>query len=234
MQDLTTENAASERPFKQRQLYGRRVGRGMTDFLQGLLEARLPELKLDITAPQPLSALFGPDISDVWLEIGFGGGEHLAWQAETHPEIGIIGCEPFLTGVAKLLYSAEEAGLRNLRLYDDDARHILQWLPEASVARAFILFPDPWPKKRHRKRRFLNEAGLGLLARIMRPGAELRFATDIADYARMVSAAVKAQGDFSPEPGLLAERPADWPLTRYAEKAIAAGRECRFFIYTRR
>jgi tRNA (guanine-N7-)-methyltransferase len=97
----------------------------------------------------------------------------------------------------------------------------------------FLLFPDPWPKTRHRKRRFLTEEGLAMLARVMRTGAELRFATDIADYAATAAKAVKAQGDFFPEPGLLADRPPDWPLTRYAQKAIAAGRACQFFIFRR-
>jgi tRNA (guanine-N7-)-methyltransferase len=180
-----------------------------------------------------LRALFPRAVDDVWLEIGFGGGEHLLWQAETHPRIGFIGCEPFLNGVGKFLRSAGEAGLANVRLYDDDARHILDWLRDAELGRVFMLFPDPWPKQRHRKRRFLSETGLALLARVMRPGAELRFATDIADYAEMVARAVRAGGCFAPKPGLLAERPGDWPLTRYAEKAIAAGRECRFFIYER-
>ena len=123
--------------------------------------------------------------------------------------------------------------MRTLRLYDDDARHVLEWLPDASLGRVFILFPDPWPKRRHRKRRFLTADGLTALSRVMRSGAELRFATDIADYAAMVASAVSNRIDFRAAPGLLSERPPDWPLTRYAEKAMAAGRECRFFIYER-
>lgn len=220
---------------RRRQLYGRRLGRGLTDELSRLLATKLPALRLDLSeaAPKPLSRLFAAPVDDFWLEIGFGGGEHMLWQAENHCQIGFIGCEPFLTGVAKLVRGVDEAGLLNVRPYDDDARDVLAWLPEASIGRVFVLFPDPWPKKRHRKRRFLNKDGLAMLARVMRQGAQLRFATDIADYAEMVRSAIDQRGDFKPSPGILPERPADWPLTRYAEKAIAAGRECRFFAFER-
>lgn len=167
------------------------------------------------------------------MEIGFGAGEHLLWQAEKHPDIGFIGCEPFLNGVAKAVSGIEEVGLTNVRLYDNDARHLLNWLPPGELGRVFILFPDPWPKKRHRKRRFLTDEGLSLLARALRPGAQLRFATDIADYAKMVLDGIRRSAEFRFAPGLLPERPADWPMTRYAEKAVEAGRECRFFIFER-
>ena len=224
-----------DRPRRHRQLYGRRVGRALTDDLERLIATRLSPLRLDLTRPppEPLSGIFTAPVGDVWLEIGFGGGEHLFWQAENHRSIGFIGCEPFISGVAKLVRCVDEAGLGTVRLHDDDARHVLDWLPDASIGRAFVLFPDPWPKKRHRKRRFLNEAGLSGLARVLRPGGELRFATDIADYAAMVTASIERRTDFDACPGLLDERPPDWPLTRYAEKAIAAGRECQFFRFRR-
>jgi len=227
--------AQSERPRRRRQLYGRRVGRALTDDLERLIATRLPPLRLYLTqsAPEPLSRIFAAPVEDIWLEIGFGGGEHLFWQAEHHRSIGCIGCEPFLSGVAKLVRGIDEAGLGSVRLHDDDARYVLDWLPEASIGRVFVLFPDPWPKKRHRKRRFLNDDGLTSLARVLRIGGELRFATDIADYASMVTASIAARGDFAARPGLLDERPADWPLTRYAEKAIAAGRTCQFFRFER-
>jgi tRNA (guanine-N7-)-methyltransferase len=224
-----------ERPRRQRQLYGRRVGRALTSDLERLIATHLPPLRLDLGAPppSPLSSLFGAPVQDIWLEIGFGGGEHLLWQAEQNRSIGMIGCEPFISGVAKLVRGVDEAGLRSVRLYDDDARHVLDWLPEASIGRVFVLFPDPWPKKRHRKRRLLSEAGLSAVARVLRPGGELRFATDIADYAAMVVASVDKRADFEANPGLLPERPADWPLTRYAEKAVEAGRQCAFFRFRR-
>lgn len=222
-------------PGPLRKVYGRRVGRTLGKGNERVLRERLPQLRLDIASPAPkeLSALFAMPVEDVWLEIGFGGGEHLALQAQRHPEIGFIGCEPFITGVAKLLHAAEEAGLANIRLYDDDARHILGWLNPASIGRIFVLFPDPWPKKRHRKRRFLQDESLFAMSHILRPGGILRFATDIADYADMVAELMAARTDFAPRPGLHEERPADWPRTRYEEKALLAGRNCQFFSYER-
>ena len=225
----------TDKPERQRSLYGRRVGRGMTAYQGALLKTTLPELKLDLQqpAPQPLGQLFRAGVADIWLEIGFGGGEHLAWQAENHPGIGIIGCEPFMKGIASLLSRIQDSGLSNVRVHDDDARFVLDWLPNASIGRTFVLFPDPWPKKRHRKRRLLSAEVLGTLARIMRPGAEFRFATDIPDYEDMVGDALALRRDFAAKPGLLAARPADWPATRYEEKAIAAGRSCRFYCFER-
>lgn len=220
---------------ERRHLHGRRVGRPLKSSQAELLATRLPALRIDPTQPPPAqaAALFPAPVDDVWLEIGFGAGEHLLWQASEHPEIGFIGCEPFVNGVVKVVRGVDEAGLGNARLYDDDARDLLDWLPEASIARAFVLFPDPWPKKRHRKRRILTDEGLALLAHVMRRGAELRFATDIADYAEMVVEGIEASAEFSAEPGLLPERPADWPMTRYADKAVAAGRACQFFVFRR-
>lgn len=218
-----------------RHLYGRRKGRPLSPAQTKLLAEALHTVRLGLNTPPPrtLGALFPHAPADVWLEIGFGGGEHLLFQAEHHREIGIIGCEPFISGVAKALQGMEASNLGNVRIYDDDAAHVLQWLPEGAISRAFILFPDPWPKKRHRKRRFLTSDGLGLIARVLQPGAELRFATDIPDYAEMVLAAVDRSGHLACRPGRLESRPDDWPLTRYAEKAKLAGRACQFFIFTR-
>jgi tRNA (guanine-N7-)-methyltransferase len=225
----------STETVKRRHFYGRRIGRGMTAFQHGLLDKVLPGLTLDIASPppEPLTALFGPDVRDVWLEIGFGGGEHLAWQAERHVDVGFIGCEPFVKGVANLVRSVRRGGLAPLRIHNDDARFALDWLPDASIGRIFVLFPDPWPKKRHRKRRFLNVAVLESLARVMRPEARMHFATDIADYAEMVCETIAALPAFAARPRQLAERPADWPQTRYEQKALAAGRPCTFFIFER-
>ncbi|MEJ2123380.1 MAG: tRNA (guanosine(46)-N7)-methyltransferase TrmB [Alphaproteobacteria bacterium] len=223
------------KPRPRRQLHGRRMGRAMKASQSMALASTLPakRLDLDVSAPAPLSMLFSSPVNDVWLEIGFGGGEHLFWQAQNHPHVGFIGCEPFLTGVAKLLRDAQQAGLSNLRIHDDDARQVLEWLPEASIGRMFVLFPDPWPKKRHHKRRFLHASALDAIARVMRPGAHLRFATDIADYADMVLKGMAGRTDFASCPGLHAERPADWPATRYEGKAIKAGRTCQFFSFER-
>jgi tRNA (guanine-N7-)-methyltransferase len=235
MQVMGTHEEAPAGPPLRRKLYGRRVGRGLTPELAALLETRLPELRVDLSAPSPapLIRLFSLPVDDVWLEVGFGGGEHLLWQAQTHPRTGFIGCEPFVTGVARTLREADEADLTNLRLFDDDARQLLDWLPEASIGRLFVLFPDPWPKKRHHKRRFLHASALDSLARVMRPGAHLRFATDIPSYAEMVIDGMARRSDFAPRPGLLSARPADWPATRYEAKAIKAGRACQFFVFER-
>lgn len=230
--DGTTDHPA---PTRRRELYGRRVGRGLTTDLGALIEDTLPALRVDLDTPPPapLTALFSVPVDDIWLEVGFGSGEHLLWQARNNPRTGFIGCEPFLTGVGKMLRDASAAGVQNLRVHDDDARQVLDWLPEASVGRVFVLFPDPWPKKRHHKRRFLHASGLGRLARVMRPGATLRFASDIAGYAQMVVDGMAEHADFAPRPGLHAERLADWPATRYEGKAINAGRRCQFFSFER-
>src|SRR5262249_39648343 len=147
--------------------------------------------------PERLCDLFGPGISDVWLEIGFGGGEHLIWQAKANPHVGLIGCEPFRDGIVKALAAIGSERITNGRLHGDDARPVLRWLPDASIGRTFILFPDPWPKKRHHKRRLVSEATLAQLARVMRSEAELRIATDIGAYARWILEAVVAEGSFA-------------------------------------
>jgi tRNA (guanine-N7-)-methyltransferase len=235
MQTTDVDGDGKDRRSARRQIHGRRVGRPLTAAQTSLLAADLPALRLDLSEPAPpsLGALFSVPVDDLWLEIGFGAGGHLLWQAEANPHIGFIGCEPFLNGVFKAVRGIGEAGLRNVRLHDDDARQLLDWLPDRCLGRVFVLFPDPWPKKRHHKRRLLRQGGLARLARVMRPGAEVRFATDIEDYAKMVLEGIGASADFHVRPGLLAERPADWPLTRYAEKAIAAGRQCRYFVFER-
>jgi tRNA (guanine-N7-)-methyltransferase len=235
MQTRDSENEAGDAPVARRHVFGRRVGRGLGGALGDLLKTDLPGLRIDRSAPppNPLSALFAVPVEDVWLEIGFGGGEHLLWQAEHHPNIGFIGCEPFLSGVAKLVREIGERGLANIRLHDDDARFLMDWLPAACIGKAFVLFPDPWPKKRHRKRRLLGAEVLASLARVIRPGGTLRFATDIADYAEMVEEGIAAQTAFAGVPGRLSARPADWPQTRYEQKAIAAGRACAFLEFRR-
>ncbi len=199
----------------------------------------LPKLRPDVTkpAPQPLTELFGGKVRDVWLEIGFGGGEHLAWQAEHNPDSGIIGAEPFVNGMAQLATRCDSTGLRNVRLFDDEAQILLNWLPPRSISRAFILFPDPWPKRRHWKRRIVSPKTVAALARVMTPGAELRIATDIADYVRTTLLAVTGNPDFiwpalTPDDWRL--RAPDWPSTRYEAKAVAAARQCYYFRFQRR
>lgn len=218
--------------------YGRRHGRRFSPRQERLLAGELPRLAIDLASAPPASAaaLFPGNVRDVWLEIGFGGGEHLVWQAEQNPDVGMIGCEPFLDGVVKVLDAATTRQLRNIRLLPDDARPLLRWLPESCIGRAFILFPDPWPKTRHRKRRLVSAPFLAALARVMRPGGELRIATDIGDYARTALLAARATPAFrwlASRPNDWRERTPDWPPTRYEQKALAAGRRPVYLRFLR-
>ena len=197
-----------------------------------------PSVRPNLSAPPPESAaaLFAVPVSQVWLEIGFGGGEHLAWQAQHHPDVGIIGCEPFEDGVVKVLALIDECGLPNIRVHPDDVRPLLRWLPESSLDRAFVLFPDPWPKVRHRKRRLVATPLLDQLARVLKLGAELRLATDIGDYARTMLVALMRHPSFrwtATGPSDWRTRPADWPPTRYEAKALREGRRCTYLRFTR-
>lgn len=219
--------------------FGRRRSRKLSPRQEELLGTGLRQHALDLAAPPPqtLNDLFDPGTREVWLEIGFGGGEHLIWQAERNRHVGFVACEPFIDGVVKVLDGAEAHGLRNMRLHADDVREVLPWLPSSSVARAFVLFPDPWPKKRHTKRRLVNPELLAQLARVMLPGAELRLATDIPDYARGMLTAIRQEGSFrwkARQPSDWRKRPDDWPQTRYEEKAIREGRKRYFLRFSRR
>jgi tRNA (guanine-N7-)-methyltransferase len=184
-----------------------------------------------------LGDLFAAPVAAVWLELGFGGGEHLAALAALHPDIGMLGAEPFENGVATLLSAIEAQGLHNIRLFLDDGRLLLAALAERAIARAFILFPDPWPKERHKKRRLVAPATLDALARVMADGAELRLATDDMDYARAMLAHATAHPGFrwlARSAGDWRERSADWPATRYEQKALAAGRKPIYLRFERR
>ncbi|MFW6076967.1 MAG: tRNA (guanosine(46)-N7)-methyltransferase TrmB [Hyphomicrobiales bacterium] len=180
--------------------------------------------------------MFG-DVEDVWLEIGFGGGEHLAWQAAAHPTIGFIGCEAYVNGIAKLLSEVEERKLDNVRVHDGDARELVADLGDATIGRIFLLFPDPWPKRRHHKRRIVTADMLGAFHRILKPGGILRFASDSRDYVAWTLIHVRAHGGFewlAWTPRDWRERPADWPQTRYEAKARAEGRKPAFLTFKRR
>ncbi|MBU6507751.1 MAG: tRNA (guanosine(46)-N7)-methyltransferase TrmB [Alphaproteobacteria bacterium] len=221
-----------------RRIYGRRRGRKLRAGRRALMDTLLPRVRIVLppTGTVDPRALV-PDATDVWLEIGFGAGEHLAAQARAHPDVALLGAEVFENGIAKLLAAIDRDRLANVRLFVDDARLLLACLPDRCLGRAFILFPDPWPKERHKKRRIVAAETLDQLARILRPGAELRLATDDADYADWIAAALAAYPAFialSRAEGAWPDRPADWPATRYEEKAVAAGRTPRFFRLARR
>jgi tRNA (guanine-N7-)-methyltransferase len=223
-----------------RVLYGRRRGRRLRPGQRSLKETLLPRLAVPLPpegARLDPRRLFEPPVEDVWLEVGFGGGEHLAAQAAAHPGVGLIGCEVFENGVVKLLGEIERRRLGNIRLFVDDARLLVRALPERCLGRVFVLFPDPWPKQRHHKRRFVSTAMLTELARVMRNGAELRLATDDMDYLRWMLERAPVHPDFewlARRPGDWRERPADWPQTRYEQKAIRAGRTPHFLRLRRR
>jgi tRNA (guanine-N7-)-methyltransferase len=218
--------------------YGRRRARAPSPRQQGLWRETLPRVSLpgDALALADLPALFPRPVREVWLEIGFGGGEHLVWQAKAHADVGFIGCEPFEDGVIKLLSAIELDGLDNIRVCAGDARPALRQLPPGSIGRAFILFPDPWPKKRHRKRRLVSPGTLTDLARILHPGGELRIGTDDAEYASAILLAALHNCDLrwtAASPRDWRTRPPDWPQTRYEAKAVGAGRRCYFLRFHR-
>jgi tRNA (guanine-N7-)-methyltransferase len=219
-----------EPPAQRRVLYGRRRGRPLHRGQQGLVDTLLPRLAVTLPDAGQLdaAALFPPHCRDIWLEIGFGGGEHLAAQAAAHRDIGLIGCEVYENGIAKLLGEVERLALSNVRILTDDARLMIAALPPASIGRVFILFPDPWPKQRHHKRRIVATETLDALAAIMTDGAELRLATDDVAYLDWMLARVPVHPAFAwlaDGPADWRVRPADWPETRYEAKALAAGRK---------
>jgi len=220
-------------------LYGRRRGRTLRPAQRNRIGAMLPPLAIDIPESGwfDLEALFGAPRPKTWLEIGFGGGEHLALQAERNPEIGFIGCEVFENGIVSLLAHIEHRDLANIRIFADDARLLIGALPPASVARVFVLFPDPWPKRRHHKRRIVSQETLDRLAEIMADEAELRLATDETDYLCWMLERLTGHPAFewlARCPADWRERPRDWPPTRYEEKARAAGRSPVFLRVRRR
>jgi tRNA (guanine-N7-)-methyltransferase len=231
--------ASDPPPQPSRLLFGRRRGRALRSGQKGLITGLLPELAVSIPASGRLDPgfLFGSARRPIWLEIGFGGGEHLAQQAGGHPEVGLIGCEVFENGIVKLLAQIEQQRLDNIRIFADDARLLITALPPASIARVFILFADPWPKRRHHKRRLVSHETLDALAEIMTDGAELRVATDDANHLCWILERLTDHAAFewlARRPGDWRERPADWPPTRYEQKARAAGRSPTFLRFRRR
>jgi tRNA (guanine-N7-)-methyltransferase len=212
---------AEQRSRARGQLYGRRKGPKLSARQAGLRRTLLAERTFD-PGRNPFEQ-FSNTVLELWLEVGFGAGEHLAWQAERRSDVGLIGAEPYEMGVAKLLTKLAEKPLPNVRIYEGDGRDIVAALPDAALGRFFLLFPDPWPKTRHHKRRFLQTAMLDGLARVLKPGAELRFATDDTSYLAFALERLLAHPKFewlAAGPMDWTTRPADWPPTRYETKAI--------------
>ncbi|WP_028958453.1 tRNA (guanosine(46)-N(7))-methyltransferase TrmB [Sulfitobacter sp. 20_GPM-1509m] len=229
-----------ERPH--RNFYGRRKGKHLKSSQEGYLDQDLAALSPGLVdwdvnpdrTPLDLQGLFGG--KPVWLEIGFGGGEHMVHQAAQNPEVGIIGCEPYINGVAMLLGKIRKAKVDNLAVYPGDVRDMFDVLPEASIDRAFLLYPDPWPKSRHHRRRFVTPEHLEPLVRVLKPGAIFRVATDIPDYVRQTLEQVPGHG-FE----WLAEGPDDWRVawddwisTRYEKKALREGRVPHYLTFRKK
>ena len=224
-----------------RNFYGRIKGKGLhqsherylAEDLEGLAPKGVTWEENPDRTPLDVDALFG--CKPVWLEVGFGGGEHIVHQAAQNPDVGIIGCEPYINGVATLLGKIRKAGVTNLAVHPGDARDMMDVLPEASIDKAFLLYPDPWPKARHHRRRFVTEEHLVPLAKCLKVGAEFRVATDIPDYVRQTMEQVPQFG-FE----WLAEGPSDWRepwgdwlSTRYEQKAFREGRTAHYMTFRR-
>ncbi len=231
-------NSQTDKPElnKSRAFFGRRKGHKLRPHQARLIDTLLPRLAVDLTQPAPadLKALFPDPVTDVVLEIGFGGGESMIAQAESLSRTGFIGVEPFVNGMAKALAAIESKDLRNVRLHFDDAVSLIAWLPDNSLARIDLIHPDPWPKRRHWKRRFVQDEMVSRLARIVRPGGEFRFVTDIADYAAWTLQRLIRSPDFE----WTAQCANDWRLawpgftrTRYHAKAAREERASCFLIF---
>lgn len=219
-----------------RVLFGRSRGKTLRPGQQRLIAEALPRLEIE---PAALRApgLFDFAPREVWLEIGFGSGEHMAAQAAARPDVGYIGCEPFLNGVAAALAALAQAGLRNVRIRHGDAQSLVAAAPDAFFSRMFILYPDPWPKRRHHKRRVISSELIRALARVLRPGGELRFATDIDDYAGWTLRRFLASPEFRWTAGAADDWRKPWPEwrpTRYETKARKAGRGSVYLTFVRR
>jgi tRNA (guanine-N7-)-methyltransferase len=233
-----TAEMIDEQTHRHGAFYGRRKGHPLRSRQVELFGSLLPHLALDLSAPAPenLATLFPVPVDNVRLEIGFGGAEHLVAQAEENPRTGFIGCESFVNGMAKALVAIDERKLTNIRLHHGDAKDLLASLPSGSIARVDLLYPDPWPKRRHWKRRFVSDESIAALARILVPGGEFRFASDWANYVEWTLLRLLRSRDFT----WTAERADDWRRpwpgfhrTRYEEKALREGRAPCYLVFRR-
>jgi len=223
----------------QRAFFGRRKGHKLRAHQADLMAQLLPQLAIDITGPRcgDLAGLFDAPVDSVRLEIGFGGGEHLIAEARAFPNSGFIGCEPYVNGMAKILTLIEAGDIGNIRLFAGDAAELLAWVPPMSLARIDLIHPDPWPKRRHWKRRFVQDATITAMARALGRGGEFRFVSDISDYCAWTLSHFMRTSDFL----WTAERATDWrepwadyTMTRYGRKAEREGRKAAYLIFKKR
>jgi tRNA (guanine-N7-)-methyltransferase len=234
----TAMSMSDRRKTRPGAFFGRRKGHALRPRQAELFDTLLPRLALELTAPAPpdLALMFPNPVDSIHLEIGFGGGEHMIAQAEQHPRIGFIGVEPFVNGMAKALAAIELKKLSNIRLHFDEAAFLLEWLPAASIACVDLIYPDPWPKRRHWKRRFIQDESVAAVARVLRPDGEFRFATDVPDYAAWTLKYLIRSPDFA----WTAERADEWrrawpgfSATRYEAKAKREGRTPCYLTFRR-
>ena len=234
--------AAPDETAPRRKFYGRRQGRPLRENRKALLDDLLPRLAITLqeTPLDPVTlfpaSLFQGGTPEIWLEVGFGGGEHMAAQAAANRHVGYIGCEIFINGIASGLAHIENEKLENVRLYPEDARDFLAALKPGSLDRLFLLFPDPWPKTRHAARRFISQENLDLVASLLKPGAEFRIGSDDPTYVAWTMMHMSRRRDFvwtAERASDWLNRPADWPASRYEQKAIRQGRTPHYFIYRR-
>jgi tRNA (guanine-N7-)-methyltransferase len=218
--------------------FGRRKGHRLRAHQADLIENLLPHLSLDISGPSPadIATLFDPKVESVHLEIGFGGGEHLIAEAQAFPNVGFIGCEPYVNGMAKILGAIEAHNIGNIKLFAGDAAELLAWAPARSLDRIDLIHPDPWPKRRHWKRRFVQDATVAVMARVLKPQGEFRFVCDIGDYVAWTLAHLSRSPDFV----WTAEQASDWrqpwpdyTMTRYGRKAMREGRRAAYLRFRR-
>lgn len=219
--------------------FGRRKGHKLRSHQAQLIDTLLPRLAIDIAGPAPhdLQALFEAPTNEFRLEIGFGGGEHLIAEARAFPQTGFIGCEPYVNGMAKILAQIEAQDIANIRLFAGDAAELLAWAPQSSFKRIDLIHPDPWPKRRHWKRRFVQDATIAAMARILKENGEFRFVSDIDDYCAWTLMHMQRSEHFA----WTAERADDWRLpwpgytmTRYGRKADREGRKAAYLVFGRR
>ena len=228
------ENSQTGKP-RHRAFFGRVSGKRLHKGQHALLETLLPELQVDLPEEGMIDPeqLFSKAAKQRIIEIGYGGGEHLARLAEENPETGFVGCEVFTGGIGKMLQKIAAQGLKNISLFTEDAFRLLQVLPDASIDGVYLLYPDPWPKSRHHKRRFVSKTTLDELARVLKPQGFFRFATDIEDYANWTLAHILRHEGFEwppCPPGSWHNPFSGWQPTRYEEKARREGRDKSFYF----